>query len=90
LLLAEWCCKELSSRARGAGGLRVLELGCGAAPAAGLACIAIGCSVLMTDLPPVLEHTVRDLPGWLSALSVFHSKSVLFGAFVWARIAWGA
>ena len=65
----------------------MLELGCGAAPAAGLVCIAIGCSVLMTDLPPVLEHTVRDLPGWLSALSVFHSKSVLCGAFVWARIA---
>jgi hypothetical protein len=26
-----------------------------------------------------------DLPGWSNATSVFHSKSVLYGAFVWAR-----
>jgi hypothetical protein len=29
--------------------------------------------------------TVRTLPGRLSALSVFRSKSVLYGIFVWAR-----
>ena len=29
--------------------------------------------------------TVRAVPGRLSAISVFHSKSVLYGAFVWAR-----
>jgi hypothetical protein len=29
--------------------------------------------------------TVRARPGRLSALSVFHSKSVLYGDFVWAR-----
>jgi hypothetical protein len=23
-------------------------------------------------------------PGWLSALGVFHSKSILYGTFVWA------
>jgi hypothetical protein len=28
--------------------------------------------------------TVRARPGWLSALSVSHSKSVLYGAFVWS------
>ena len=31
------------------------------------------------------EATVRALPGRLRALSVFHSKSILYGAFVWAR-----
>jgi hypothetical protein len=30
------------------------------------------------------EFSVRARPGWLSALSVFHSRSVLYGAFVWA------
>ena len=29
--------------------------------------------------------TVRPRPGWSSALSVLYSKSVLYGAFVWAR-----
>jgi hypothetical protein len=29
--------------------------------------------------------TVRARPGRLSALSVFYSKSVLYGGFVWAR-----
>ena len=33
----------------------------------------------------LLHRTVRVLPGRLSALSVFHSKSGFFGAFVWAR-----
>jgi hypothetical protein len=34
-----------------------------------------------------LEHgiTVRAVPGRLSAISVFSCKSVLYGAFVWAR-----
>ena len=31
--------------------------------------------------------TVRARPGRLSALSVLHRKSVLYGAFVWARLA---
>ena len=34
--------------------LRVLELGCGVAPAAGMACLGVGCDVLFTDLPQVL------------------------------------
>jgi hypothetical protein len=35
----------------------------------------------------IKEHSpaVRALPGRLSALGVFHSKSPLYGAFVWAR-----
>jgi hypothetical protein len=32
-----------------------------------------------------LFNTVRARPGRVSALSVFHSESVLYGAFVWAR-----
>jgi hypothetical protein len=32
-----------------------------------------------------LDESVRACPGRLGALSVFHSKSVLYGAFVWAR-----
>ena len=27
---------------------------------------------------------VRAHPGWFSALSIFHSKSILYRAFVWA------
>jgi hypothetical protein len=39
-----------------------------------------------TQVPgPSLPCTVRALPGRLSGLSVSHSKSVLYGAFVWAR-----
>ena len=34
---------------------------------------------------PFLDTTVRALPGRLSTLSVSHSRSGLFGAFVWAR-----
>ena len=33
----------------------------------------------------LLWHSARAAQGWLSALSVYHSKSVLYGAFVWAR-----
>ena len=36
------------------------------------------------DLAKSHPH-VRDLSGRLSALRAFHSKSVLYGAFVWAR-----
>ena len=42
--------------------------------------IAAGCSGGVFNM-----GTVRTLPGRLSALSVFHSKSVLYGIFVWAR-----
>jgi hypothetical protein len=42
--------------------------------------IAVGCSGGVFNM-----GTVRTLPGCLSALSVFHSKSVLYGVFVWAR-----
>jgi uncharacterized protein YbjT (DUF2867 family) len=34
---------------------------------------------------PLVGVTVRDLPGRLHALRVSHSKSVSYGAFVWAR-----
>jgi hypothetical protein len=33
----------------------------------------------------VFPLTARTRPGWLSALSVSHSKSVFYGAFLWAR-----
>ena len=50
-------------RARpGGGAMRVLELGCGVAPAAGLACVALGCDVVLTDLAkvlPLLEANLR-------------------------------
>ena len=32
-----------------------------------------------------MANTVRARPGQLSALSVSHSESVLYGAFLWAR-----
>jgi hypothetical protein len=35
--------------------------------------------------PSVLEAKVRARPGRFSALTVFHSKSVLYGGFLWAR-----
>jgi len=39
----------------------LLELGCGAAPAAGLASLALGYNVIFTDLPVVLPSTRRNL-----------------------------
>ena len=41
---------------RHAGAARVVELGCGVAPAAGMACLARGCDVLFTDLANVLPY----------------------------------
>ena len=37
------------------------------------------------ETPPTFLCHCPGRPGRLSALSVFHSKSVLYGAFVWAR-----
>lgn len=64
LLLAEWCLCELAlagAHAERSTPLKVLELACGAAPAAGLACISLGCNVLMTDLASVLSYTEANL-----------------------------
>lgn len=75
LLLAEWCINELAGEAKrclhqdrctsqplGVGVRpRVLELACGVAPVAGLACIGLGCDVLMTDLARVLRFTEANL-----------------------------
>ena len=35
----------------------------------------------------IKNDAVRACPGWSSALSVSHRKSVSYGAFVWARTA---
>lgn len=64
LLLAEWCIRELKGKppATALAPRRVLELGCGVAPAAGLACVALGCDVVLTDLGkvlPLLEANLR-------------------------------
>ena len=64
LLLAEWCIREL----RGSPGW-VIELGCGVAPAAGLACAALGCDVVFTDLLKVLPLTEANLRLNANALS---------------------
>jgi hypothetical protein len=37
------------------------------------------------DAVLILGHTVRARPGRLSAIGIFVCKSVLYGAFVWAR-----
>jgi len=68
VLLAEWCARELraeateraASAASGGRRLAVLELGCGAAPCAGIACAALGCDVLLTDLAPVLPFAAAN------------------------------
>ena len=39
----------------------------------------------LLNLPQFEPLTVRALPRRSSALSISHSKSVLYGAFVWAR-----
>ena len=64
LLLAEWCIREL----RGSPGW-VIELGCGVAPAAGLACAALGCDVVFTDLLKVLPLTEANLRLNVNAVS---------------------
>ena len=40
---------------------RILEVGCGVAPAAGLACLCAGASVLFTDLEALLSYTERNV-----------------------------
>ena len=52
--LGEWC--TTSSKPP-----RVLELGCGVAPVAGLVCLAIGCDVLMTDMEIVIGHIEANI-----------------------------
>ena len=54
----------------------------------GLYAVPSYCPVQASQHTCYAEHfwdTVRALPGRLSALSVFRFKSVLYGAFVWAR-----
>jgi hypothetical protein len=91
LLLAEWCAAEVLAGTRGgaagarqgSGGgspLRVLELGCGAAPAAGLACVAMGCDVLLTDLAAVLPLVEANLQLNAAALAEARRHSGSRGA----------
>ncbi len=40
---------------------RVIELGCGVAPAAGLCALALGCDVLFSDMPPVLPFVEANI-----------------------------
>ena len=44
-----------------------------------------GCHRGGADRGAERDHAVRALPGWLSALRIFHSKSSFHGAFVGAR-----
>jgi hypothetical protein len=44
-----------------------------------------GIDFVAQDARVVWFVAVRAVPGWLSAISVFLCKSVLYGAFVWAR-----
>jgi predicted nicotinamide N-methyase len=63
LVLAEWCARELRLGAIGAHtrAPRVLELGCGVAPAAGMTCLALGASVHFTDLAEVLPFVEANV-----------------------------
>ena len=52
--------------------------------------VALGCAIVdeaqvATSDVDAEGNSVRALPGWSTALSVSHSKWVLYGAFVWAR-----
>lgn len=60
LVLAEYCAKEEFSPS-GLHPARVLELGCGVAPCAGLVCLAKGCDVLFTDLRSVLPFVEGNI-----------------------------
>ena len=73
LLLAEWCIREL--QAQGPTNGWVVELGCGVAPAAGLACAALGADVLFTDLAKVLPLTEANLRLNVAALSQARSDA---------------
>lgn len=55
IVVAEWLAR------RGPGRGRLLELGCGAAPAAGLAAFAAGWDVVFTDVAAVLPSTRRNI-----------------------------
>ena len=72
MLLAEWVCRELSAAALRAARAppaararapRVLELGCGGAPLAGLAAAALGCAVTLSDLAAVAPLAAANSSG---------------------------
>jgi hypothetical protein len=44
---------------------------------------AVRRTIVNLDASPI--PTARAAPGWLCGLSAFHRKSILYGAFVWAR-----
>ena len=58
--------------------LRVIELGCGVAPAAGMACLGVGCDVLFTDLPQVRHTTSHLIKYTAAALSVLLSYKYMY------------
>lgn len=57
VVLAEWLC----ARQSGVSQKTVLELGCGAAPVAGLAAYALGANVVFTDVDSVLPSARRNI-----------------------------
>lgn len=62
LIMAEMCVRELHKFVkRTIRPLRVLELGCGVAPAAGLVSLALGCDVLLTDMGHILPHVEANI-----------------------------
>jgi hypothetical protein len=62
LIMAQRCVREVSSRPKSSSRpLRVLELGCGVAPAAGLVSLAMGCDVLFTDMEHLLPHVEANI-----------------------------
>ena len=76
LVLAEWCATVIPriAAARELPPL-VVELGCGVAPAAGLQALALGASVLFTDLSTVLPFTEANLRLNSSAVSALRTSN---------------
>ena len=63
LLVPEWFAKNVgaSSRRVDDGQPTVLELGCGGIPASGMCALALGWSVIFTDLPVVFPSTKKNV-----------------------------
>lgn len=63
LVMAELCLERLARQRQSSqsGPTQVIELGCGVAPAAGLACLSAGCDVLFTDVEAILPLTEDNI-----------------------------
>jgi len=64
LVLAEWCARVIRGQLTSSAPVhipRVLELGCGACPVAGIAALSLGCDVLFTDLKSLLPSVEANI-----------------------------